>query len=117
MALCLSVGLHWGLLQAIAWTGMLVDYSRGATLSEAIHKTFDGQHPCKLCKMVDEGKSSSDSQKLLKTEIKLEFSVFQTPCFFPPSLEAVPPVSFIRVLHSRLDPPLLPPPRIRAVTL
>ena len=117
VALCLSVGLHWGFLQTIAWAGMLVDYSRDATLTEAIHKTFDGQHPCKLCKLVNEGKNAEGSQKLVKSELKLEFSVHQPTVFVPPTVDAVPAVTFVHVLHSRLDPPPLPPPRCSRVTL
>ena len=58
LTLTLSLGAHWVLLQSVAWMGMVVHYSQNATVTEALSKTFDGQHPCKLCKFVKEGKQS-----------------------------------------------------------
>lgn len=55
LMLVMLVGGHWGMLQVVAWTGMLIDYSRDATFAEAWDKTFDGEHPCAICKTVDRG--------------------------------------------------------------
>ena len=44
-----SSNLDLAVLQAVAWTGMLVNYSQDRTLSEAATMTFDGEHPCGLC--------------------------------------------------------------------
>lgn len=55
LMLAMLVGGHWGMLQVVAWTGMLIDYSRDATFAEAWGKTFDGEHPCSICKTVDRG--------------------------------------------------------------
>ena len=69
VALALSIGLHWALLQSVAWVGMVVSYSQAAPLAEALTKTFDGQHPCALCKKISEGKQAekqSDTLLLLK---------------------------------------------------
>ena len=43
LVLVLSLGLHWALLQSIAWVGMIASYSRVASLAEALSKTFDGK--------------------------------------------------------------------------
>src|SRR3954463_11057448 len=51
-ALCLSIGAHWAALQSVAWATMLVEYSQHAPLKMAIAQTFDGHHPCDLCKRV-----------------------------------------------------------------
>jgi hypothetical protein len=48
-------GGHWLVLQTIAWAQMLRDNSRGASLPEAIAKTFDGSSPCMMCKNIAEG--------------------------------------------------------------
>jgi hypothetical protein len=48
-ALCFSIGLHWIALQSLAWTTMVIDYSKHAPLCQAIAQTFDGAHPCSLC--------------------------------------------------------------------
>ena len=47
LALAFSLGLHWIFLQSVAWAGMVVNYSRTASLQEAVAKTFDGQHQAK----------------------------------------------------------------------
>ena len=38
-ALVVSTGGHWAFLQVCAWTGMVISYSRNASLSEAISMT------------------------------------------------------------------------------
>jgi len=50
--LCVSIGLHWITLQSVAWGVMIVTYSQNCPLSEAVAKTFDGKHPCDLCKHI-----------------------------------------------------------------
>lgn len=60
--ICLSLGLHWALLQGVAWAGMLVSFASEGTVMEAVQKTFDGQHGCPLCKKVKEGSSSNRKQ-------------------------------------------------------
>ena len=36
---------------------MVVQYSRSsAAVAEAVEKTFDGQHPCALCKSIEQSK-------------------------------------------------------------
>ena len=57
-ALCTALGLHWFALQSLAWTMMIVEYSKQAPLRAAISQTFDGQHPCSLCHAVQKGKSA-----------------------------------------------------------
>src|SRR6476620_10779534 len=62
-ALAATIGLHWAFLQAVAWTGMVVSYSQSAPLTEAVSKTFDGQHPCKLCKKIEQGRKAEKQSK------------------------------------------------------
>jgi hypothetical protein len=50
--LCVSVGAPWVALQSVAWATMLVEYSQESTLAKAVVQTFDGNHPCDLCKHV-----------------------------------------------------------------
>jgi hypothetical protein len=49
-------GGHWAALKTVAWAGMLWEYSRGASVTEAVVKTFNGKHPCKLCVSIDAGR-------------------------------------------------------------
>ena len=57
LALFLVIGGPWAVLQTVAWTKMIVDYSQGTTLGEAVAKTFDGEHPCALCKKISKAKT------------------------------------------------------------
>src|SRR5262249_25647376 len=68
-----AIGGNWALLQSIAWTGMVISYSHDAGWKEALKKTFDGKHPCQLCKAVAEGKKSENRQASQKSETKLDF--------------------------------------------
>src|SRR6184192_2864605 len=61
-ALVFAIGAHWTLLQSIAWVGMAVSYTQNSTLKEALLKTFDGKHPCTLCKVVQQGKNAQKKQ-------------------------------------------------------
>ena len=76
-ALACSVGLHWELLQSIAWVKMVVSYSSAAPLKEALEKTFDGKHPCALCNEIAKGKQS-EKQSIPTVAKKFEFSYSAT---------------------------------------
>ncbi len=52
LALFLVAGGHWAMLQGVAWAGMMKDFSRTGSLTEAVGKTFDGKHPCAMCKKI-----------------------------------------------------------------
>ncbi len=109
--LVISVGGQWALLQSIAWMGMLVDYSRQGSVTQAVCKTFDGKHPCCLCKAIAAGKKSEQKKEVSPTSQKLEF---------PPigqELDLVRPSHFplfrrVRlVAKSAFQKPPTPPPR------
>ena len=112
LALCLSVGLHWSFLQAVAWTGMLATYASQGSLSQALQKTFDGQHPCKLCKIVRAGCESDSKQCPGSTVSKLDpwLHTEQTLFFFPQLI--FHPVSVTLAGLTRSEPPPLPPPLV-----
>jgi hypothetical protein len=71
-ALCLSIGLHWIALQSLAWTTMVIDYSKHAPLCRAIAQTFDGNHPCSLCHVVNKGKDSEKNQDEHSSTLKID---------------------------------------------
>jgi hypothetical protein len=51
-----------GLAQCIAWAGMLVNYARQDGLVLAVEKTFDGEHPCSLCKSIAKAQEQQDPE-------------------------------------------------------
>ena len=71
LLLCLSLGMHWGVLQGIAWTGMLVSNLTGGSVMEAVEKTFDGEHPCPLCLAVKEGREKEKKDDSMPTGSKV----------------------------------------------
>jgi hypothetical protein len=71
--LACSIGLHWTFMQAVAWTGMVISYAQEAPLAEAVVKTFDGQHPCALCKQIAKGKRSEKKAEYKFELFKLKF--------------------------------------------
>jgi hypothetical protein len=46
------LGGHWAILQTAAWVGMIIEYSANDGLQAGLAKTFDGEHPCELCKSI-----------------------------------------------------------------
>jgi len=111
LALACVVGLHWAFLQSFAWTTMLVDNLATTSFSGALQRTFDGKHPCALCKAIAEGKKSekkADTLLRLKKFEGLSASVaiaLPPPASFPPI--AAPNASLEAVSHA----PPTPPPR------
>jgi len=117
-ALVVSIGLHWAVLQSVAWVGMAVAYSvEKGSLSEGLSDTFDGDHPCPLCKAVKQGqdsesKSQNDQAPTTKTkEVKLTLALVTVPQFvFSPSA----PHQWIMTssdLKTRREEPVTPPPQ------
>jgi hypothetical protein len=45
-----SIGMHTAVLQAAAWARMAVDFARRDTVAVSLEKTFDGRHPCPICR-------------------------------------------------------------------
>jgi len=110
-ALALSIGLHWGFLQSVAWVGMVVNYSQSSGFGEALEKTLDGKHPCALCKVIAQGKQSEKKSEYPTAGKQLEFSYSQSVFVF------CAPMHFWEVggLDERAaasnGPPPVPPPR------
>lgn len=109
-ALVLSIGGHWAFLQSVAWVEMAVNYSKDGSFSQALQKTFDGHHLCKLCKMIRAAKKA-DSSKDLKINLKKSFDLMAGTgtvfVFESPSIVPQPPVMR---LSQRTEAPLLRPP-------
>jgi hypothetical protein len=72
-ALATMLGLHWALLQTVAWTTMLADNLRTHSLSESVSRTFDGKYPCPICKAIVAAKKSQQKSEFTLQLLKLEF--------------------------------------------
>jgi hypothetical protein len=112
-AMILSVtGGQWQILQSVAWARMIFNYSRAESIQTALEQTFDGRHPCELCKLIQKAKESDRPQALQQNSTK-DDPLFLERC--TPDLPALPCFAWegegCRFHLSRSDPPLVPPPR------
>ena len=71
LALFLTTGGHLAILQGVAWTKMVRDFSRTDSIGKAIEKTLDGQHPCHLCKTITETGAGKKDDGMASAKTKL----------------------------------------------
>lgn len=106
-----SIGLHWAVLQSVAWVGMLTSYSIESGIKVALAKTFDGENPCKLCIAVSEGRKTERQDDTVKVPDRIV--MFFEPCsvtLFSP--ETIPGILLpVDVPAPAAFPPPAPPPR------
>jgi len=111
VALARSVGLHWSFLQSLAWTTMLVDNLTTTSFSRAVQRTFDGKHPCALCKAIAKGRKSEKKPDTLLSLKKFEALSQAVAILVPPPasfpLIEAQETSFVDLAHA----PPTPPPR------
>ncbi len=113
LLLSLTLGLHWAVLQSVAWTTMVVSRTQESSFATALQTTFDGRHPCKLCQVVREGKAAEEkSDGVVKELVKLEMLPASATVFHlaPPRPCSAAPVSSPSY-SARTEAPPLPPPR------
>ncbi|MES2922197.1 MAG: hypothetical protein V4819_11660 [Verrucomicrobiota bacterium] len=119
----LCVGVD-AMLQVVAWSRMLVDYSAQAGLAEGMTMTFDGQHPCCMCNAIAENrKRQQDKNQELPGVISLRLVLKE---FVPPGTTTAPTpravdfpdCGFVPLASSGsiyAEGPPVPPPRESAV--
>ena len=74
VALLGATGGHWVVLQSFAWANMLADHARTECLADAVSNTFDGKHPCPLCKQIAAERNSEKKADWQAGTSRLEFS-------------------------------------------
>lgn len=113
--LVLTTGAHWVALQTVAWTAMLAKNLCTQSASEAVAQTFDGRHPCPLCRAIAAAKKSEKKSAAFASAPKMEFPPFAERA------SLVPPTRFstVRPRHLFADclafEPPVPPPRLPLV--
>ena len=105
------LGGHWLALQSVAWVGMIAKYARGEALVVAIEKTFDGAHPCGLCKVVKSGREQEQKEQEQKVIVKLDAVLAATTTLRAPQASDWKYFVSVPVIAARnLAPPTPPPP-------
>ena len=110
-AMLAITGGHWVALQTVAWTTMLADNLRTGSLKEAVTQTFDGEHPCPICKQIAAGKKSEKKTEATFSAKKFEFASERTVFVFSPpnQFELLP--YFDTRISGLISKPSVPPPR------
>ena len=111
LALACSIGLHWTLLQSLAWTSMLVNNLAATSVSTALERTFDGEHPCPLCKAIAKGRKAEKKADTLISLKKLE-ALNQSVGLLISAPAAYPRIEGPQSVAATMPtPPPTPPPR------
>jgi len=117
LAVLVMLGGHWLALQTVAWARMIADFSRQDSLRLAVAKTLSGEHPCKLCLEIRQGRQQEEQQpKLpsLKTENTpdLIWDARQVTAPRAPVHAANQPSFPAQFFSDFIDSPPTPPPRL-----
>jgi hypothetical protein len=112
LALLQILGGHWAFLQTSAWIGMVVQYSRQAGLKAGLAQTFDGEHPCPICKAIQDGKKQEQKKApLLNGEVKKDYLAASDRFAFHHGSVELRSVTSAKQLQGIDLKPSVPPPR------
>ena len=121
MALWLS-GNHWMVLQVTVWSGMILSRSMEKGVSEAIFTTFDGEHPCPLCRIISDAQDEEQGPKVpapheSQSKLKIDVAIAsESMVLARPSLIAVVHwQGMISAYSSCESEPPVPPPRLTSI--
>lgn len=104
-------GAHWAALQTVAWTTMLASNLRTQSFSKAVSETFDGEHPCCMCKAIAAAKKAQKNSEATAPILKMEFTPLAGKInLYPPAQFELLPQPDFSAASLFLKPPL-PPPR------
>ncbi|HEV2328419.1 MAG TPA: hypothetical protein VGY56_06485 [Verrucomicrobiae bacterium] len=109
-ALVATLSAHWALLQTVAWTSMLAGNLQSCSFHDAVARTFDGRHPCPLCKAIAAGQKSEQKNQINFGQQKLEFPPVEKRLVLiaPSPVEISSPDTFAAATSQK---PPTPPPR------
>lgn len=113
VAFTFSCGGQWYVLQCVAWTNMIREYSQMVPLTQAVQMTFSGQYPCALCKVIAQ-KEQSQNLKIATLQ-KQEKKRLSAEVIVAPLQPSVSPQTFLvrpEFLQARSEAPPTPPPRL-----
>lgn len=112
------------MIQVVAWSQMLANYSSEEGIVKGVKMTFDGNHPCALCKVAAKSRKqnpnggpynnpSSSGKLLVKNVLLSKGTDLPEPVMTDFRVTGFPPIRrFVSVWESR--PPVPPPRLIRA---
>lgn len=117
LLVCLSLsGGHWLALQTVAWTRMLVDYSKNQSIAAAVADTFSGERPCEMCVSIEKGKTAEQKEEATTSALaKIEAAlVGDTMLVIPARRDGFELSAFFHWNSLLLTPPTPPPKSLNA---
>jgi len=117
LALFVAIGGPLAVLQGVAWVNMVHDFSKTGSLTQAVTKTFDGQHLCTLCQKLAKARAAEEKAPVtMKVDKKAEFFISASGSELPPPLSrpmCYAPAPFV-VMPERFAAPPAPVPIVAA---
>jgi hypothetical protein len=113
LAIFISAGGHWAVLQSIAYTRMLVEFAQQESLCTAVKKTFDDRYACPLCPKIRDGCNKERKvPQVVKGDRMPEFLIEpRGPILI--SLVIIADVGWVSLTHIQFpNAPPKPPPRV-----
>ncbi len=87
LAMFSIAGGHWAILQTVAWTQMIRDYSKESGLIAGVAQTFSGERPCGMCKHIEKSRQQEEKAPAsLKVDKKAEVFVASVTAQLRPPL-------------------------------
>ena len=120
LAMFSVAGGHWAVLQTVAWAQMLRDYSKDATMVEAVEKTFSGEAPCSMCKLITKARQQEEkAPATVKVDKKAEVFVTASKELLPLRVSTSFSYPSMNLLDGpvRFDSPPIPVPRAAFLSL
>jgi hypothetical protein len=113
LAIFISAGAHWAVLQSFAYTKMLVEFAERDSLGTAVKKAFDERYACSLCPRIRDGFNKEQKTPSTVSEVyQLEFVLDSNhPIFFTPVVFGEVAFDPSRPVDFSNAPPK-PPPRV-----
>jgi hypothetical protein len=90
---------------------MLVSYAQQGSLAKAVAETFDGNHPCHLCKQIATVQHSQKKKDLPRLTVKPDLICATRPITLLPRSANISFLLLESGFSPRLDSPPTPPPR------
>ncbi len=110
LALFMALGGPLALLQGVAWVGMVHDFSKSGSLSQAVEKTFDGHHLCPLCQKLVKARAAEEKIPVtMKVDKKAEVFIVGSSAEVPVPVSlrfTYGPVPFVMMPERFIAPPV-----------
>ena len=112
ITLAVLLGMNSVFLQSVAWLSMTVSYSQQVPVSTAVSWTFDGQHPCQICRLAKKAASDEHKDQAAPLSVKIEaVAPIAGEIYVPQTCRPEARFAEVALPQPRSQRPSLPPPR------